>query len=179
MKIENENVSGFFTVDDNIKIFDVNGNLFYIFKKNKDNEKTKFNLPAGVFYTENNLIKLPKKIKYKKIELPKPQVLKKMPEKFKIIYSANPNKCTVFIDKGLIVFDNFFKTVFPFVRYFILLHELGHYFYKTEKFCDLFAAKNMLERGYNPSQIYFASKFTLSKNAEHRKKYTFEKIKNV
>jgi hypothetical protein len=42
------------------------------------------------------------------------------------------------------------------VRFFILLHELGHRHYKTETLCDQFALKKFLECGYNPSQAVIA-----------------------
>jgi hypothetical protein len=34
-------------------------------------------------------------------------------------------------------------------RVFILLHEVGHFFYKKEPYCDLFAAKHFILKGYN------------------------------
>lgn len=42
------------------------------------------------------------------------------------------------------------------MRYFILLHEFGHFFYKTEHFCDMFAAYHFLKQGCNPSQSFAA-----------------------
>jgi hypothetical protein len=45
------------------------------------------------------------------------------------------------------------------VQYFVYLHELGHvYGGQTEAQCDHFAARNMIAYGFNPSQIYDASK---------------------
>ena len=44
----------------------------------------------------------------------------------------------------------------PQVRYFILLHELGHQFYKTEHKTDLFALKRFLDEGFNASEAFNA-----------------------
>lgn len=60
------------------------------------------------------------------------------------------------------------------VRFFILLHELGHRQYKTETLCDQFALKNFLERGYNPSQAVIALTRILTPGKENE-----ERIKNI
>lgn len=40
--------------------------------------------------------------------------------------------------------------------YFIMLHELGHNFYKSEWKCDLWAFINFIKQGYNESQALYA-----------------------
>jgi hypothetical protein len=60
------------------------------------------------------------------------------------------------------------------VRFFILLHELGHRHYKTETLCDQYALKNFLERGYNPSQAVIALTRILTPSPENKKR-----IKNI
>lgn len=66
------------------------------------------------------------------------------------------------------------------VRYFILLHELGHFRYKTETFCDQYALKRFLEDGYNPSQAVIALTriLTPSEQNEDRVKQVFNIIEN-
>jgi hypothetical protein len=48
------------------------------------------------------------------------------------------------------------------VRLFILLHEFGHLFYKTEWKVDRFALWAFLKMGYNKSQAFYALSKTLS-----------------
>ena len=40
------------------------------------------------------------------------------------------------------------------IRYFILLHEIGHFFYKTEWKCDQFAAYYFLKSGLNKTSAF-------------------------
>jgi hypothetical protein len=40
------------------------------------------------------------------------------------------------------------------VRLFILLHEVGHFYYKTEWKCDQYAVHHFLKMGCNPSQSF-------------------------
>lgn len=60
------------------------------------------------------------------------------------------------------------------VRFFILLHELGHRQYKTETLCDQYALKNFLERGYNPSQAVIALTRILTPSPQN-----MERINNI
>jgi len=41
------------------------------------------------------------------------------------------------------------------MRVFILLHEIAHFKYHTEKYCDLSAAKELIKMGYNPSAAIY------------------------
>lgn len=49
---------------------------------------------------------------------------------------------------------NFYKLPLP-TRLFILLHELGHFYYETEWKCDLFAYYWMLRLGHNHSSAIY------------------------
>ena len=51
--------------------------------------------------------------------------------------------------------DRFYEYPKP-VRMFILLHEYGHMFYKSEHKTDCFALKKYLEMGLPPSMAYWA-----------------------
>ena len=66
----------------------------------------------------------------------------------------------------------------PQVRYFILLHELGHQFYKTEHKTDLFALKRFLDEGFNASEAFNALNILhKSPQAQDRIKKLFEQLK--
>ena len=173
--------TGYFSYDPLIKIFDNENKPFYVCP-NK-NGVIKFNLPRGVYKTENKIIKLASPVKYKLETLPKRTVKRKLPENFKIVFAENPNKCSVFHELGIIIFDNSFKEKPKFFLVFIKLHELGHYFYASkdknpmskeyqinEAYCDKFARRKMLELGYNPTQIQHAINYTLTQDiSAHRK----------
>jgi hypothetical protein len=160
------------------KIYDNKGILFYssdFVSKISKGERHSFNLPLGLYTVDGFLIKLPQPVKYKEIILPKPERQKEI-KKYKIVFGENPNKCTIFYDRGIILFDKVFLSRPLYERYNIYFHELGHNFYKTEKFADLFAAKKMLEKGFNPSQIGYGIIDSLSSNQLERKKFTVKKI---
>lgn len=53
------------------------------------------------------------------------------------------------------------------VQRFIVLHEIGHFFYETEWKCDLFALRNYLKLGFNPSNAFLALKNILSHSKEN------------
>jgi hypothetical protein len=53
------------------------------------------------------------------------------------------------------------------IQLFIMLHEIGHFFYKTEKYCDLYAAKIFIDiLGFNPSTAYYSLSKILSRSPE-------------
>jgi hypothetical protein len=160
------------------RIYDNKGILFYssdFVNKINEGEKHNFNLPFGSYEFDGFLIPLNKPVEYKNILLPKPQRhLQKKP--YKIIFGTNANKCTIFYEKGIILFDKSFLSKPLYVRYNIYFHELGHHLYKTEKYADLFAAKKMLEKGFNPSQIGYGILDSLSSLQYERKNFTVTKL---
>lgn len=169
MFFEIPNITGFASTDETIIIFDKKNKPFY-FKSNNKNI-IKFNLPKGKYYTDNYLIQLPQPIKYEGVRLPKFERKITLPAKFKIIITPNPRRCSIYIPQGIVKIDtNLLKMPYPFI-YYVLLHELGHYFYKPgntekdklicEKKCDEFANFFMLKSGYNPSQAFYTSFFIL------------------
>lgn len=64
---------------------------------------------------------------------------------------------------------------------FILLHELGHMRYKTEKYCDLFAFVELVRMGYNPSTAMYCLTDQLRRNArnDERINYLYSKMKEA
>lgn len=52
------------------------------------------------------------------------------------------------------------------IRVFIDLHELGHFFYCTEEYCDLYAFVNFLRMGYNRSTAYYALSDVLHRSSQ-------------
>lgn len=139
-------------------IYEPNGQLFYSSEFTDHiakGERLEFNLPAGDYKYDGNFIKLPFPVKVKNVTLPQRErnITKK---RYEIIFGNNPNKCTIFYDTGVILFDESFRNKPLYIKEAIYAHELGHHWYKTEWKADLYAVRYMLNRGYNPSQIGLA-----------------------
>lgn len=75
--------------------------------------------------------------------------------------------------------DRFYSYPLP-VRMFILLHEYGHLFYKSEHKTDCYALKKYLEMGLPPQMAYFALANVLhsSPQSDFRIRKIFEELKN-
>jgi hypothetical protein len=146
---------GFICFDSYILIYDTKGNIFYE-KSNKLSDKSKgklhFNLPKGIYTTDNVLTKT-KLRKYNLPTLPRPEKNNKLPERIKLLIQDNPNKASISIRDNYIKLDKSIVDKGKLNFTFVLLHEIGHYFYKTESKCDAFAVNEMLKLGFNPSQI--------------------------
>jgi len=145
-------------------IYETNGNIFYSDKftdKISSGERLDFNLPAGIYKYDGSFIKLANPVKTKSITLPMRE--RNIAQKrYNIEFGDNPNKCTIFYESGKILFDNSFRNKPLYIKYGIYYHELGHHWYKTEAKADLFSAFKMLEKGFNPSQIWLVAMESLS-----------------
>ena len=148
--------SGFKTSGD-VRVYDLEGRPFYFFNSSGP---VHFNLPKGKYRIENSLTPAAFR-RYKLPNLPKYERNLPLPKKFVIKYGDNPNTCSVFLKEGFILADNSLKELPTPARTFIYFHELGHYFYTSEEKCDLFAAREMLKRGFNPSHVAESPRITL------------------
>jgi hypothetical protein len=162
-----------------IVIRDYRGILFYS-TEHLTPKVTQFNLPIGEYLVDSgDFTPMLLPVAYKPIKLPKyERVMKQNPKKFKIQFEENPNKCSVFWGKQLIIFDNSFKDAPLYQIDFILGHEHGHRFYKTESKCDLYAANEMLKKGYNASQIGVSPIESLSERQYDRMETVVDKLIN-
>ncbi len=177
--------SGFVCYESPLIIYDSNGLPFYYRENIKKNQK--FNLPEGNYSTQNFLVKLSKPVFYKLPKLKPRYVFIKYPDNFTEIYEPNPNKCTVDLDKATITYDTEYLDETRVIKAFIKFHELGHYRYSghgqiSERECDDFASWAMLQAGYNPSQVRYASEYSLgndhlAKKRKDRNKKLLNKIK--
>ena len=163
------------------EIYEPNGNLFYsdtFTEKISKGEKLEFNLPLGIYKYNGSFIKLANPVKV--VNVPLPQKERNLAHKrYEIIFSDNPNKCTIFYDEGVILFDSSFLNKPLYIKYVIYFHELGHHWYKSEDKADLYAAKKLLEYGFNPSQIGLAFLNSLSnKSFERMEKMINQLTKN-
>lgn len=163
------------------RIYSEQNNRLHFFRPNAKNLKSiKVNFPRpGIYSIENEASAelMPLQKKTFDIKLPKPERTQSagpgqifLTENFDVEHTPariNAASGEVQICKG---FDDLPNEV----RFFILLHELGHRLYKTETFCDQYALKNFLDRGYNPSQAVIALTRILRPN-----KGNFERINNI
>ncbi len=148
-----------------------------------------FNLPPGIYLVDQGYFKpMSSPINFKQAKLPQSETMfPNTPYNFDITFAENPNKCTIFWQEKMIVFDNkFLDAPYP-ELYFIYFHELGHSRYGFDKlysmmdaeaYCDLYASNKMLEMGFNPSQIKAAPENTLSSKQDYRKDFIGETLLN-
>lgn len=151
-------------------IYDPNNIVFYsseFTNKIASGKPLEFNLMAGNWSYDGSFIKLDAPVPVKNIPLPlKERNLNR--KRYEIVFGDNPNKCTIFYDDGVILFDSSFKNKPLYVKYLIYFHELGHHWYITESKADLYSAKKLLELGFNPSQIQRGILESLSSKSEER-----------
>jgi hypothetical protein len=149
-------------------IYELNGQVFYssdFTDHISAGRRLDFNLPAGEYKYDGSFTKLSSPVPVVSVTLPMHErnIQKK---RYEIRFGENPNKCTIFYDEGVILFDNSFRNKPLYIKYAIYFHELGHHWYKTEWKADLFSIKKMLDKGFNPSQIGLASLETLTSKPE-------------
>lgn len=137
-----------------------------------------FNLPKGKYIVKSKIVLLKNPIPCALPELPKPEKNLIFPKKVKVRINVNKNKASIWTGLNEVLVDaEIFKKTLPEIV-FILFHEAGHYLYYDEKKCDLFAVREMLKRGYNPSQCFFAIRDALGdfESSLERKKCIHSKL---
>jgi len=165
-----------FEKGESIKVYDERNILFY------DSDwasrfKGLFFLPKGIYFCENELSRSRAKLKRPKIIMPRRERnLNHNWKDFNIEFGNNPNKCSIYHNKKLILFDKSFENRPMYQLAFMIYHEKGHNYYSTEKFADMYAVRQMLNIGYNPSQIVRAPLVTLSDKSNDRKNYILNKF---
>lgn len=168
--------SGFKVIQHPVKIYDARGILFYSTEDLK-NKPEKINLPAGfkLYLRSGVLQKLKNSVNFSHLfvnQLPaRERYHYRFPSNFPLIFQPTPHKAFIDWENKIILVDTqFLNRPIPDLQ-FILLHEHAHCFYKSEKYADQYAAKQMLKQGFNPSQIAKAQVLSLSDMQEHRKDY--------
>jgi len=152
--------------------------MFYF--NDTTDKHTTFNLPKGKYYTSNT-IKETQPRKYALPNLPPRERKMKMPNHVDIKYGDNPNKASIWLEQRIILLDNAIKRLSKPQIIQIIYHEFGHYYYTTEKYCDLFAARRMLVEGYNPKQIFFSIAGALNdtESSQERKEYILQNCESA
>jgi len=119
---------------------------------------------------------VPCKIKF---DLPTPERNKLKNFKIEFNPTLQGTPARIFTDSGLVEIGPQFQNYEPPTKLFILLHELGHFYYKTEWKTDTFALYWYLKLGYNKSQAFYALSRVLKTSPENMKRLinVFNKIK--
>lgn len=181
MEILNNTVTGYRTQDEIITVLDEEGKTFYYYE-NPNRQQIFFNLSCGLFFTDNEMQKLQRPIKYICPNLPKPDK-NIIPVEMEFFVTDNPSKASIDVATGNVIIDHSIHEKERPFKCFVLLHEVGHNYYNGgthEHLCDIFAAKTMLEKfGFNPSQVYLAQEFCLSENSVNRKDFLYNYLKKV
>jgi hypothetical protein len=87
---------------------------------------------------------------------------------FYIVKNDNyDGKARMYKETGEIQTGRLFEQYNEQIKEFIILHEIGHFFYSTEWKCDLYALMQYLKKGYNQSQAYSALSKVLYKSPEN------------
>jgi hypothetical protein len=154
-----------------------NGMLFYSVLTD---EYVNFNLPIGSYEIDcEDIFELDNPVIYVIPQLPEPEK-KVVMKRIKINRVVNKNKASIDVRSGNTYLDSKIDDTWSTAKkVFILGHELGHNYYVTELFCDMFSAKKMLENGFNPSQCFHASFMCLSGGFSDRKKDLLTFLKEV
>ena len=150
-----------YTAQDRVLIFDGEGKVFYRYAQPGT---IKFNLPKGNYMTATEIKQQPRPHEYNFVRTRKREFFQYEPPKIsdlEIRFAPNPNKASVFPKKHLVIIDEGYKKLPKYCIQYLLAHEIGHYHYKTEEFCDEFAQELMLKKGFNKSQIEEAARRTL------------------
>ena len=164
------------------KMFDGNGELYHYRYLDGHTETVNVNVvQPGNYYFEGVVVER-KPLNYTgfNIDLPTAERFRLKP--IRVVYNRNlrDTPARIFTEIGLIEISPSFYRLTPQIRLFVLLHEYGHLFYKTEWKTDTFACKMFLQMGYNPSQALYALTEVLGwtpQNAE-RILIMFKNLKN-
>lgn len=171
-------LTGFESFDSIILITDSRGNTFY-YMENEKCDRVAFNLIAGEYNTTSEISPLQRPLEYVLPNLPRPERWMRVPDNFDVEFTPNKNKASVNLWDGLAFVDNDYSEGDTPQLIFLQYHELGHYYYKTEWKCDVFAAYQMIKRGFNPSQCYYADACCLSDKNDARKNILLAWLKKV
>jgi hypothetical protein len=136
-------------------------------------EVFKINIPFTGTYTFNGECDLIRQTNLQKcqnvIELPTKERNKLVFVK-KVVFDDISSPARIYTDEGVIIINQDWLNYPIENRFFILLHELGHFYYTTEWKCDTFAAHHFIKLGFNPSQAFesIAGVLCPNKTNDHR-----------
>jgi hypothetical protein len=151
-------------------MIDADGDVEYFRYMDGKTPRIRFNIPVPGSYTFNcpfSLVKMvPIEVNYNLPVLPSPE-RDRLKEPV-IVYDPGwtISVASNFTEEGVIVHGPGWLALIKPIRLFIDLHEVGHFFYRTEQYCDLYALVNFLRMGYNRSTAFYALTKVLGRSPE-------------
>jgi len=155
------------------------GRLEYFRYLNGKVTRFKFNVPRPGTYYANVPVEIvkcvPVEIDPRVLNIVLPPAERDRLKNTEVVYNSDLNGTPAanYTDEGVVEINDEFRAYPPPIRLFILLHEHGHYFYMTEKYCDLYAYVNFLRMGHNRSMAYYALDRVLSRTPENMERMDF------
>ncbi len=111
---------------------------------------------------------------YPRIELPHFEKSNSISEIVSYKYVPNwHSPASINTKTGLMLYNKYFTTLSFAKRWFIKCHEKGHFYYNTEKYCDLFATKCLLDSGFGLSQSLEVLRNTLQDSPQKTERYDY------
>lgn len=168
-------------------LYNSKGRLEYFRYLGQNITRFKFNVPKPGQYTSNVPVEVikttPIEIDKRVLDIVLPPAERDRLKNTTIEYNPNleGTPAANYTDDGIVeVSEEFIYFPAP-IKLFILIHEQGHYFYRTEKYCDLYAYVNFLRMGHNRSMAYYALDRVLSRTPENisRLDYMLSTIKDT
>lgn len=151
-------------------VFRDNGIVEYFRYMDGKTPRMKFNLPLPGNFFFNVPVQVLKIVDVEIPDLPTlpPAERDRLKGEATIIYDPNwtDTPASNFTNEGIIVHGPGWKRLIPHVRFFIDLHEYGHFFYREEASCDLYAFVNFMRMGYNKSTAYYTLTKVLRRNPQ-------------
>ncbi len=153
-------------------IYDNRGKLYFERFLDGKTPRIKFNMPNKGFFKSPNNFEVNKRvpIEISKLDFDLPPFERNRIKDFTIIQnkSLTNTPARVYTEEGIIeVAADFNKYPYPMQRFF-LLHEVGHFYYEKEEYCDLFALVQFLQMGYNMSTAMYCLTNVLKRNKQNR-----------
>lgn len=145
---------------DSFSIVDKNNKPYYYRYFKPGTTNVKVNIPdPGVYYfsKDANIKRVPLEIvrEVRNIRLPKQE--RNREKNYFIRHDNNEvdSPALIYTETGEIITGRKFNNLSIPMKIFILLHEIGHFKYQTEKYCDLYATVEFIKMGYNPSTAIY------------------------
>jgi hypothetical protein len=159
------------------------GSLYFFRKTNGNMPRIKFNMPRAGNFISNVPFEIVKIVTPIEIPTNFPTLPKFERNRVRDVdFQDNPTltgtPARIFTQLGIIEKGQNFYTFPEPIRVFILLHEIGHFYYKTEEYCDMFALEHFLKMGYNKSTAYYCLEEILNESEGNIKRLK-ELYKNI
>jgi hypothetical protein len=139
--------------------------------------RIKFNIPTKGNFVLGEGVEIVKRvpIEIPKIDFDLPPFERDRIKDFIIIDNPKLHNtpARVFTHEGIIEKGSQFNRYTKPMKVFFLLHEVGHFYYKTEEYCDLFALVHFLQMGYNMSTAMYALTNVLRRNQQNKDRVLF------